>query len=302
MTDARASALTSVVIPTYNVGTLVREAVLSVLAQTHADLEVIVVDDGSTDQSIASLEGISDARLKVVRQANRGLSGARNTGFEQATGDYVAFLDADDLWFPTKLERTLPFLNEHAAVGNRMQYIGETGRRMRGFAGQDPEEHQHLIRAGELMPFPISSAVFHRKVVEQAGSFDEGLEQVEDLDFLLRVARHGSIGWLPDALGGYRLRTGSMSAARFGDQRKWAGFVAGRTRARDNGGDLSWEAFDATYRLSPKERRAERGAAHYRRSGLLLANGDVRGLWAMAQAVATTPGYAIQRLARQLRP
>lgn len=295
------SELVTVVIPTYNVGSLVRTAVVSVLSQTYNEVDVLVVDDGSTDSSIRSITDISDERLRVVSQPNRGLSAARNTGSDQAHGRYIAYLDADDYWFPRKLEVTVPLLSTHAAVGNRMQYVGETGKLARGYAGQDPAAYQELIRAGELMPFPISSTVFRRDTVERAGPFDEGLGQVEDLDFLLRVAEFGSIGWTPEPLGAYRLRAGSMSAARFSDQRRWARFVAERAAKRASGDDLTWEEFEPSYRLSPRMRRAERGAAHYRRAGLLLANDDVRGIWAMAQAIGTSPGYAVGRLRRQLR-
>lgn len=295
------SASVSVVIPTYNVGELVREAVGSVLRQTHGDVEVLVVDDGSTDDSIASISDLRDSRLRIIRQNNRGLSAARNTGFRHSTGTYVAFLDADDFWFEPKLERTLPLLRHHVAVGTRMRYVGESGRLARGFAGQDPRDHHDLLQAALFMPFPISSTVFHRHVVEAAGDFDESLQQVEDLDFLYRVARLGSVGWSSEPLGAYRLRAGSMSAAKFSEQRRWARFVAERVRVRDAGGDLTWSEFASADRLDPALRRAERGAAHYRRSGLLLANGDLRGVWAMTQALAVTPRYTVGRLRRQLR-
>jgi len=293
--------LVSIVIPTYNVGSLVAHAVASVLEQTYSDVEVIVIDDGSTDGSADHLAAFDDDRLRVVRQENRGLSGARNAGFALSSGRYVAFLDADDLWFPTKLDETLPLLGDYVAVGSRMQYIGTTGKLAAAYAGQDPSQEQELIRAGQLMPFPISGTVFQRGVVEAAGPFDESLAQVEDLDFLLRVARLGEIGWTATPLGAYRLRSGSMSAAAFGEQRKWAQFVAARAHARDRGRDLRWEDFTATYSLTPKESRAELGAARYRLAGLLLANQDYRGIGVMLQAFATTPRYTITRLRRQLR-
>ena len=97
----------SVIIPTYNYGRFVAEAVESVRAQTFANTEIFVVDDGSTDDTLAVLDRIKDPRLKVVQLPRSGVGAAQNTGMRMATGKYVAFLDADDRWLPTKLERQL---------------------------------------------------------------------------------------------------------------------------------------------------------------------------------------------------
>jgi glycosyltransferase involved in cell wall biosynthesis len=97
----------SVIIPTYNYGRFIAEAVESVRAQTFTNTEIIVVDDESTDDTLAVLERIKDPRLKVVKLKRSGVGAAQNTGMRMATGKYIAFLDADDRWLPTKLERQL---------------------------------------------------------------------------------------------------------------------------------------------------------------------------------------------------
>jgi len=107
----------SVIIPTYNYGRFLAEAIASVQRQTVQDLEIIVVDDGSTDETPAVLSAIREPRLRSLRIANGGISAARNTGLELATGEYLAFLDADDRWVPDKLERQLALMESEPGLG-----------------------------------------------------------------------------------------------------------------------------------------------------------------------------------------
>jgi glycosyltransferase involved in cell wall biosynthesis len=106
----------SVIIPAYNVAQFLREAVDSALAQTRRDIEAIVVDDGSTDGSADMLRDLDDPRLRVIRQDNAGSAAARNAGLRLASGNLVAFLDADDRWAPQNLERQAAFLESHPEV------------------------------------------------------------------------------------------------------------------------------------------------------------------------------------------
>jgi len=108
--------MVSVIIPTYNCGAFVREAVESVLGQSHRDLEVVVVDDGSTDDTPVVLARIEDPRVTVIRSPHRGLSAARNEGLDRARGEYIAFLDADDRWLPSKLDRQVALMDAEPEV------------------------------------------------------------------------------------------------------------------------------------------------------------------------------------------
>src|SRR5262245_27808737 len=112
----------SVVVPNYNTGAFVVDAIRSILEQTMPDLEVIVVDDGSTDDSVAKILAVQDPRLTCVRQPNRGLAGARNTGILLARAPFVGFCDGDDLWYPTKAERQLAVMEEDAKIGLTFSY------------------------------------------------------------------------------------------------------------------------------------------------------------------------------------
>src|ERR1700691_3917251 len=122
--------LASVVMPAYNVAPFIRESVESVLCQTFSNFELIVVDDGSTDGTSDQLSSLIDPRLHIVRQANSGSSSARNNGIRFASGQYIGFLDADDLWMPNKLEAHIRFLDEHPEIDltfSRSQIIDELG-------------------------------------------------------------------------------------------------------------------------------------------------------------------------------
>jgi glycosyltransferase involved in cell wall biosynthesis len=108
----------SVVIPTYNATATVLETIASVQAQTHRDLEILVINDGSTDDLLACLAPtITDSRVQIHSYPNGGLPVARNRGIERATGEYIAFIDADDLWTPDKLERQLQALEANSRAG-----------------------------------------------------------------------------------------------------------------------------------------------------------------------------------------
>lgn len=209
MTPAR----TSVVIPTYNSGPLVVEAVESVLAQTHPAGEVIVVDDGSADDTAARLARFGPP-VRYVRTENGGVSAARNRGVAEAAGDLVAFLDADDVWHPRKLEYQV------AALARRPD-VGLLGTGLYDWPGAHPAVGPPA--AGDLVPLRaddlvvrnslVTSTVLARAaVLRAAGPFDRTLHGPEDHDLWIRVARRGPVANLRAALTGYRAATpGSLS-------------------------------------------------------------------------------------------
>ncbi|MBY0522433.1 MAG: glycosyltransferase family 2 protein [Gemmataceae bacterium] len=203
--------LISVVIPTYNYGRFVTEAVDSVLAQSYAPREVIVVDDGSTDDTPDRLAPYR-ARIRYIRQDNQGLSAARNTGIRLAQGTFVALLDSDDLWHPRKLEFQMRYLTRHPEVmllGSNCQ----TGVRDWP-ALNDAEIVGERITLEELIvrsPFAPSTAVLHRDCLAATSLFDTSLRSVEDRDMWIRVAARFPVAMLQAPLCWYRLHDGSMS-------------------------------------------------------------------------------------------
>ncbi len=177
----------SVVIPAYNAERFIVETVNSALNQTYQDLEVIVVDDGSKDGTVAALAQFGN-RIRVHQQANGGVAKARNTGVSLARGTYIAFLDADDLWLPQKLERQLTSTAP-------MSY---TDRLNIGERGHLPELHSEIkpMRGGDLF-VPLmreqnfitsTSVMLRRALFEKMGGFYTGLNGTEDWDLWIRIA------------------------------------------------------------------------------------------------------------------
>lgn len=201
----------SVIIPTYNrAGTIVR-TVESVLAQTVPPSEVIVVDDGSTDDTAATLDRFL-GRIRILRQANQGASAARNTGIRAAEGDLIAFLDSDDAWLPTKNERQLDLFRRHADQGitccvcnARMEYQDGTVRHSFAVAGLHPMTDSGLwcnpaaVLVSRFLLFN-QVAVVRRDALERAGLFDESLRIMEDYDLQLRLALTGPWAYLREPL------------------------------------------------------------------------------------------------------
>jgi glycosyltransferase involved in cell wall biosynthesis len=209
------SPLVSVVIPTYNCAQYVRQAVESVLSQTYERCEIIVVDDGSSDDTKDRLAPVR-ARIHYIYQANRGLPAARNVGIRRARGEVVAFLDADDWWLPTKLQVQLPHFTsslETALVHCDVTHFDmqtcrflELRRPRDEFAGRC---YGRMFFSNRVTP---STVLVRREPLLAEGGFDETLvEGCEDYDLWLRLARLHPFAYVPERLVVYRLHGGNMS-------------------------------------------------------------------------------------------
>lgn len=201
----------SVVIPVYNSREVIGATIESVLAQTWKDYEIIVVDDGSTD---GSAEVVQQFREKVtsIRQDNRGVAQARNRGIEESHGEYIALLDHDDLWHPTKLEKQVACLDEHKDVGmviTDVMHIDQAGNQV-GQAGSayNPKEQFYQLFVKGYVPTP-SSAMIRRSILDQVGGFNEAFHSagLDDHELWPRIAAACEIGHIPEPLTSHRLRT-----------------------------------------------------------------------------------------------
>jgi glycosyltransferase involved in cell wall biosynthesis len=199
----------SVIIPAYNYARFLREAIDSALAQTRPALEVIVVDDGSTDATPEVLSAYGD-RIRVLRQKNAGVAAARNAGIAAARGDSVAFLDSDDAWYPRKLELQLARLEADPALGLvhcGAATIDAEGRTLKtSTGGMEGRVAEAILRLDREVIMPQgSSIVVPKRVAEEIGGFDERLPPSEDWDFCYRIAARYPIGYVPLVLVRYRL-------------------------------------------------------------------------------------------------
>lgn len=206
--------LVSVIIPTYNHARFVVQAVQSVLAQTYPHVEVIVVDDGSTDETAQVLEPFA-GRIKVVKQANGGVAAARNHGFTFAQGHYLTFLDADDLFLPEKLARDVALLEADPAVGVAYCswfYVAEDGEQVLGELR--PRQNGDLLEDLLLRRFHCvpGAATIRRTALEQVGLFDVNCAAAADTDLWVRLAYAGyRFASVDEPLFRYRSVAGSMS-------------------------------------------------------------------------------------------
>ena len=206
-----APPLVSVVIPTYNYGRYVTEAVDSALAQTYPAVEVIVVDDGSTDDTRERLAAYGD-RIRYIYQANAGLSAARNTGIRAASGPFVAFLDSDDAFHPRKLELQMALFAARPELGlvGTAQFSDEP-RVWADIAPPAPRIDLSLDDIVIRSRFAPSSAVARRECFAAVGEFDTDLRSVEDRDMWLRIAARFPVAAVEAPLTWYRITPGSMS-------------------------------------------------------------------------------------------
>jgi glycosyltransferase involved in cell wall biosynthesis len=208
--------IVSVVIPTYNCAPRLLRALQSVAAQTYPHIEIVIVDDGSTDDTadrVSEWTAKSGANVRYIRQSNAGPAAARNHGMRSASGDAIAFLDADDEWHPAKLEKQIPLLK--GDVG--LVYCANSFVDSNGDPLQNYLRRVELHRGDILLPlfrdfFLLTSAVVISKAAYQAvGEFNENLDVGEDYEFFLRLARKFHADYAPEELLARCVRPDSLS-------------------------------------------------------------------------------------------
>lgn len=203
--------LVSVIIPTYNYGRFVTEAVDSALSQSYAPIEVIVVDDGSTDDTQERLAHYGN-RIRFIHQTNQGLSAARNTGMHAARGDYIALLDSDDAFHPKKVECQVRHLQTHPAIGlvGTASYSDSCIPLLEDTRA--PLSRQFCLDEVVIkVPFCPSSVLMTRKCREQVGDFDPCVSGAADRDYWIRSATRVGVSRLEFPLTYYRVHAQSMS-------------------------------------------------------------------------------------------
>ncbi|HBB67280.1 MAG TPA: hypothetical protein DCZ93_08260 [Elusimicrobia bacterium] len=210
----------SVIMPAFNCGRYIREAMSSVIAQTYKELELIVVDDGSKDNTA---EIVSDFikengqyAVRYIYQGNKGAAAARNAGIVKAAGEYIAFLDCDDVWLPHKLAVQMPLLEKDKSAGlvfGDAVSFGEgctkpiTASETFDLAGTD----KNISRLFAANYIPILTVVARRSCFERSGLFDESVAIVEDYDLWLRIAKYYRLVYADSLVAKYRVHPGNIS-------------------------------------------------------------------------------------------
>jgi glycosyltransferase involved in cell wall biosynthesis len=210
----------SVIIPAYNAERTILQTIESVQKQTFKDLEIIVINDGSSDRTLELLETIQDKRLKIYSYPNGGLPTARNRGISCATGDYLSFLDADDLWTEDKLEKQLSALEQNPEAGVAYSWII--------CMIESPDNPDYICFApgkkvtftGNIYPELLlenfigngSNILVRREAIESVGEFEPTLKSCEDWDYYLRLAAKWHFVLVPESQIIYRKTAGTMTS------------------------------------------------------------------------------------------
>ncbi|MGB5963091.1 MAG: glycosyltransferase family A protein [Coleofasciculaceae cyanobacterium] len=209
------SFVVSVIIPAYNAERTILETIASVQQQTFSDFEIIVINDGSTDRTLELVQGIQDERVKIFSYENGGLPVARNRGISRAKGEFIAFIDADDMWTSDKLELQVAILQQHPEAGvaySWSRFMNERGEL--SYVVDDRHIEGNVYEKLLLNNFLNngSSLLVRREAIESAGKFDPTLKSCEDWDFYLRLAAKWSFVLVPKPQILYRQSSTAMTS------------------------------------------------------------------------------------------
>jgi glycosyltransferase involved in cell wall biosynthesis len=215
MPPSGSAPFVTVIVPSLNQGQYIGEALDSIFAQTYKDYEVIVVDGGSTDGTAAAVGRYGD-KVLFFRQSGKGVSRAKNQALERARGRFIAFLDADDAWYPDKLARQVALLEDHPEYGfcsSDVDFFDETGITIRSAIGAEKKPRSGMVFDDLFANNFISSAtiILRRECFEKVGRFDEEIFYAEDTEMWIRVAKEFSLGYISESLSRYRVRPEARS-------------------------------------------------------------------------------------------
>lgn len=207
----------SILISVYNAEKKIRDTILSLQSQSYKNFECIIVDDGSTDNTINLLEKIIDKRFRIIKSKHVGLTKALNLGFKECKGEYIARIDADDISDPLRIEVQKKFLDsnpEIAALGTDANIINENNEVISSVSF--PKNHEDIIGlyTNNLRTLPHSSLFIRHTKMREIGGYNEFFERSQDYDLILRISRVGKIASIPKILIGLRYNTNSIT---FGD-------------------------------------------------------------------------------------
>ncbi len=209
----------SVITPAYNSSQYISKAIESVLNQTFPDLEMIIVDDGSLDRTRAVVEGYvkkHPEKIKYIYQSNQGAGAARNHGLRNAKGEYIAYLDADDIWAHEKLQKQVDYLDEHPEISLTFTnaHVVKNGQITRTYTREEDKRQLNNDLFYNLFFrnfICFSSVVFRRPVIDQVGFFDESLWNTQDFEWLVRVVRRYQVAYIEECLVTYLVHETNVS-------------------------------------------------------------------------------------------
>jgi glycosyltransferase involved in cell wall biosynthesis len=204
----------TVLMPAYNAAKYIGEAIQSVLQQTFVDFELLILNDGSTDNTTSVINSFDDARIIVIDQQNKGVAEALNIGLKQARGTYIARFDADDVCYPERLQKQYDFLTghpDHVLVGSNVDYILEDGDFLFHFKCIAHTHSEVMDKLYFYCPFIHPAVMYRKDVICNAGGYSTDAHNFEDYLLWTSVSKFGKMGNLPEALIKYRLNSSSVT-------------------------------------------------------------------------------------------
>ncbi len=254
-----------VIIPTFNSMPWIKNTIKSVLEQTHKDLNVYVIDDGSTDNTETFIKSLKDKRITYIKKENAGVSSARNVGIQHAKSDYIAFVDADDIWYPEKLEKQLKLLLEDPGVGlvyGHHYVIDEDDVVQRNLRIWKRGHIADELSGGNLIAGSASMVLIRRSVLDQVGLFREDLINGEDWELWLRIALISKIDFVPEILAAIRQHSNS------------AQYHSGNTKRMADNLIYAYGVMKQGLELTPLQRKRVASYCLYNAADLYLRMGD----------------------------
>lgn len=273
-----ATPTVSVVLPTYNRADVLRRSIRSVLDQTYEDIELIVVDDGSTDETGAVVSTIDDSRLEYIEhETNRGAPAARNTGIDASRGDFIAFQDSDDVWDPRKLEKQMATFDRAGSdvgvVYTGVWRIHDGKNRYVPQPGVGPKEGDLSEALFRFNFISLQTAVVRSRCFAETGNFDERLPRLQDWELWIRIAEQYEFRFVDEPLVTAHVRSDSISASadRLAEARER---IVEKHRERFDTEALAYQLFRTGHSLL-KAGRTRKGRTYLRQAILT----DVRVLY-----------------------
>jgi len=305
----------SVVMAAYNASNFIDQAIESILNQTYREFELIIVDDGSTDNTleIAKRYGEQDSRIRIIQSNHLGVSGARNLGISESKYPWIAVMDADDVSLPERFEKQMKAIQENPKVVYWGTYCYHINSRNDILSysewGITNEEEFYRARAeGHLPGFCHPTVLMNKEAFLKAGGYTAEFSQAEDLDLCDRMSSYGSALAIPEPLLLYRVHSKSASMTGFFHQKLISSYLVNRHRQRLAGvkEDITFEEFVEQERKKPALKRwqtyiHELGMFFYRKSGLLYGEKQyLPSVFYLALSSILSPQYSIGRVWNQL--
>lgn len=300
--------LISVLLPVYNGFPFLPATVESVCRQTEQRWVMYAINDGSTDESAAWLDTLSDPRIQVIHQANQGLSQTLNDGVQCCQTKYIARLDADDICHPERFAKQLEYMESHPEIGLLGTQIRRLGSRRTDRGSHLPADHDAILKALMAGQHAIChpTIMCRREAFLEVGDYKPCVG--EDWDIYLRFAERWKLANHPDCLLDYRFHSGSINGARMSEMRRQIRFHCENARLRNaNQEEISLAAFNDLERAKGRiwnwrQRMEDLSRARYHAAtASVLGEHPIRGWLQMAGAALTAPHLTMMRIGRRFR-